>query len=86
MDNTVENYLCNEVHGIAMDLMIIVILKNITNELAGKSMKFDEMRLRKIIDESKKMAKNVLSRRFDCASMVMGYIKESVWVNDRHLI
>ena len=58
-----------------MDLMIIVILKNIVQELASKSTKFDELKLKKIIDESKKMARNVLGRRFDCASTVMGYIK-----------
>lgn len=33
-----------------MDLMIIVILKNIVNELTLKSTKFDELKLKKIID------------------------------------
>ena len=69
-----------------MDLMIIVILKNIVNELASKSMRFDELKLKNIIDTSKKMAKNVLSRRFECATEVMGYIKENIWVNEKHLI
>ena len=69
-----------------MDLMIIVILKNIVDELATKSMKFDELKLKTIIDSSKKKARNVLSRRFECATEVMGYIKENILVNDKHLI
>jgi hypothetical protein len=41
----IDNYLGSEVHSIAMDLMIIVIVRGIVDQLSGRSTKFDEYML-----------------------------------------
>jgi hypothetical protein len=64
-----------------MNLLIIIVVRNLVKEVSLRSTYFDEQTLKEIVENGKKKTLTILKDRFECAETVINSIFESVWIN-----